>query len=135
MPLTITKDRAAKQISMAMRAYRGNGMNLDALKSALEAELKALDMEDSLGEDDRQTVELDQQSVGRLSRMDALQRQALAQATGRRRNARRNRIHAALLRIEEGEYGYCQGCGEPIAEARLRLDPTLPNCIECASGS
>jgi len=110
-------------------------MDLDEFQAVLKAELEALDHEDSLGEDERQTVELDQQSVGRLSRMDALQRQALAQATARRRSARRTRIHAALKRIEEREFGYCLDCGEPIPKARLNLDPTLPNCIGCASGS
>ncbi len=110
-------------------------MDLDVYQAALKAELEALDLEDSMGEDDRQTVELDQQSVGRLSRMDALQRQALAQATGRRRSARRTRIYAALERMRQGEFGYCQDCGEPIPNARLKLDPTLPNCIECATGA
>ncbi len=76
-------------------------MDLEEFRAALKVELEALDLQDSLGEDDRQTVELDQQSVGRLSRMDALQRQALAQATGRRRSARRTRIRAALVRIEQ----------------------------------
>ena len=109
-------------------------MNPDEFEAALKADLKALDLEDSAGADDMQTVELDQQSVGRLSRMDALQRQALAQATQRRRLARRVRIKAALARIEEGEFGFCQDCGEPIPQARLMLDATLPNCIECASG-
>jgi DnaK suppressor protein len=109
-------------------------MNLDDYQAALKDELKALDLEDSVSADDRQTVELDQQSVGRLSRMDALQRQALAQATGRRRSARRTRIKAALERIEEREFGFCQNCGEPIPHGRLKLDPTLPTCIECASG-
>lgn len=110
-------------------------MDLDQFQTALLAELEALDLEDALGSDDRQTVELDQQSVGRLSRMDALQRQALAQATQRRRMTRRTRINAALERIEQGEYGYCQNCGELIPKDRLTLDPTLPTCIECASGS
>ncbi len=113
----------------------GVKMDLDMFQAALNAELVALDLEDAVGEEDRQTVELDQQSVGRLSRMDALQRQALAQATGRRRSARRTRIKAAFERIEQGEYGHCLDCGEPIPEARLKLDPTLPTCIECASGS
>ena len=109
-------------------------MNLDEFQAALKDELKALDLEDSASADDRQTVELDQQSVGRLSRMDALQRQALAQATGRRRSARRTRIKAAMERIAEGEFGFCQECGEAIPQSRLKLDPTLPTCIECASG-
>ena len=84
--------------------------------------------------EDRATVTLDQQSVGRLSRMDALQRQAMAQATARRRQGREARIAAALSRIDAGEFGYCTDCGEEIGWKRLRLDPTLPTCVTCAQG-
>ena len=77
---------------------------------------------------------LDQQSVGRLSRMDAMQRQAMAQATQRRRNARAQRVKAALQRMEDGEFGFCQDCGDDIEKARLDLDPTVPTCVSCAKG-
>lgn len=79
-------------------------------------------------------VDLDQQSTGRLSRMDALQQQAMAQATQTRRDVSRKRITAALARIEEGEFGYCLDCGDEIPEGRLDLDPTVTLCISCASG-
>ena len=97
-------------------------------------ELAALDAEDGLGEADQATVTLDQQSVGRLSRMDALQRQAMAQATARRREAQRQKIAAALARIEDGEYGYCSECGEEISPGRLEADPAIPTCVSCARG-
>ena len=80
-----------------------------------------------------QIVELDQARVGRLSRMDALQAQAMAQASGRRREAMLRGIAAALVRIDKDEYGYCQTCEEPIAGKRLEFDPTALLCIECAS--
>ena len=80
-----------------------------------------------------QTVELDQARVGRLSRMDALQSQAMSKETGRRRRSKLLQIEAALRRIEEGEYGYCQECGEDIAPARLEVDPSALLCIQCAS--
>lgn len=96
--------------------------------------LKTLEAEDQLGEEGQRTVELDQQAVGRLSRMDALQNQAMAKAGQARRNVMRQRIAAALTRMEEDEYGYCADCGEDIAPARLDLDPTAPKCLSCASG-
>ncbi|MGC9420100.1 MAG: TraR/DksA family transcriptional regulator [Rhodovulum sp.] len=86
----------------------------------------------ALGEVDTRTVELDQQSVGRLSRMDALQRQAMAKAQQTRRAGTERRIRAALHRIEAGEFGYCTECGDEIAEKRLTLDPATPTCITCA---
>lgn len=83
----------------------------------------------------RETVELDQTRVGRLSRMDALQGQAMAIETERRRKIELQRIETALERLAEGEYGYCANCGEPIAPKRLEFDPTVPTCIDCAGGS
>ena len=78
------------------------------------------------------TVELDQQRQGRLSRMDALQQQAMARAEQGRVALQRKRIAAALQRIERGIYGDCARCGEPIAEARLEADPAAPLCTGCA---
>ena len=95
----------------------------------LKAEIENLSR---LAEDDRATVELDQQSVGRLSRMDALQRQAMAEASERSRAIELQKINAALRRIEDGEYGYCMECGEEIAAKRLEIDPAASHCIRCA---
>lgn len=109
-------------------------MTEDEAKVVLKEELKELDREDNLGLSDQKTVTLDQQSVGRLSRMDAMQRQAMAQATARRRAARRQRIELALQRIDEGEFGYCLDCGDDIAPGRIALDPTVTLCMSCATG-
>jgi DnaK suppressor protein len=84
--------------------------------------------------DERAPVELDQQSVGRLSRMDALQVQAMAKESERRRLDEVRRIDAALNRLDEGEYGYCVTCGEDIAPKRLAFDRSIPTCIDCARG-
>ena len=78
-------------------------------------------------------VELDQSKVGRLSRMDAMQAQAMAQAAGNRRQAMLVKISAALKRIDDGDYGLCRKCEEPINPKRLEFDPTAIYCIECAS--
>jgi len=82
--------------------------------------------------DERRPVTLDQQSVGRLSRVDALQMQAMAQEAERRRAVDIARIDAALARIEAGDYGWCLRCGEPVGEKRLALDPATALCIACA---
>ncbi len=85
------------------------------------------------GEDAAQTVELDQSRVGRVSRMDALQSQAMAKDSQQRRTIELQRIDAALQRLEKGEYGMCLRCGECIAPKRLAFDPTAPLCIQCAN--
>ena len=97
----------------------------------LHARLAELDAEDAAGAEGQKTVELDQQSVGRLSRMDALQNQAMAQAQARRREAERQKVRAALARLAEGDYGYCTECGDEIARARLEADPAIARCAEC----
>ena len=79
----------------------------------------------------RKPVELDQTSVGRLSRMDAIQGQAMQLETERRREIELTRIDAALERIETGNYGYCTVCDEDISLKRLEHDPSAPNCIDC----
>ncbi|MEK9904500.1 MAG: TraR/DksA C4-type zinc finger protein [Rhodospirillales bacterium] len=83
----------------------------------------------------REPVELDQTRVGRLSRVDALQGQAMAQEQHRRRQIELARIEAALQRIDQGEYGWCLKCSHPIAVARLEADPAAPLCVDCASRS
>ncbi|PVB63727.1 TraR/DksA family transcriptional regulator [Labrenzia sp. 011] len=85
-----------------------------------------------ISEEARATVMLDQQSVGRLSRMDALQGQAMAQAAERQRRSHIQRIEAALQRLDTGDYGYCVECGEEIPEKRLKVDPAAAFCITCA---
>ncbi|MBT8333375.1 MAG: TraR/DksA family transcriptional regulator [Desulfobacterales bacterium] len=80
-----------------------------------------------------QTVALDQSSVGRLSRMDAMQSQAMALAGKRRREIQLTRIRAALERLDDGEYGYCAVCEGEIDQRRLRIDPANPFCINCAA--
>ena len=79
--------------------------------------------------DDVAPVELDQTQQGRLSRMDALQQQAMAAETQRRRQREVHLLDAALKRLDEGEYGYCVNCGEAIEPERLTLDPATPFCI------
>jgi len=84
------------------------------------------------GNEAARTVELDQSAVGRLSRMDALQGQAMAKASQQRRMIQQQRIVSALQRIESGNYGLCVRCEENIHLKRLEVDPTTLVCIECA---
>ena len=82
----------------------------------------------------RDTVTFDQQSIRRLSRMEALQRQAMAQAIRLRDDNSILWIDVAPKCTEIGEFGYCQDCGDVIGKKRLDLDPTVPVCLTCAKG-
>lgn len=94
------------------------------LRSSLEAAL-------SLKKESAGTVELDQQLMGRLSRMDALQHQEMAKAGREVQQLRLRRVVQALRAIEEGSYGECRECGEYIAFNRLEVSPEAPFCLEC----
>lgn len=102
-------------------------------RSHLLARLAELESEERNSAEARAPVSLQQDSVGRLSRMDAIQQQAMAQATQRRRTVEQKRIRSALVRLDEGEWGWCATCGEKIAEARLGHDPSVVQCVGCAS--
>ncbi|WP_338055522.1 TraR/DksA family transcriptional regulator [Shimia biformata] len=100
----------------------------------IRQKLAEIDREDGLGQDGQSVVTLDQQAVGRLSRMDALQAQAMAKAQQVRRDAKRLALQSALERIGTDEFGWCEDCGEEIAVKRLEFDPSVTRCIACAAG-
>lgn len=104
--------------------------------SHLEARLRemrdAITGLDTIRRDGSAVVELDQSRTGRLSRMDALQMQAMASAGRERAATELRRIDAALARIRAGNFGACVECGEPIAAARLNAQPAVALCLACA---
>jgi len=102
-------------------------------KQFLLTKQKHLKSEEARGQEASEIVELDQSKVGRLSRMDALQSQAMSLEAKRRRQLELTKIKSALLRIENEEFGYCIQCDEEIAEKRLEIDPAATLCINCAS--
>lgn len=112
---------------------RATEADLRALRAQLAERLRDLRDTSETTADNRRPVELDQTSVGRVSRMDAMQVQAMAVATEQCRHDEARRIEAAIKRIDEGEYGYCTACGEEIAKKRLAADPAVATCIKCAA--
>jgi DnaK suppressor protein len=110
-------------------------LDLARLRDTLEQRLLALRASSQATADERRPVELDQASVGRLSRMDAMQVQAMAVASERMRAAEIRKIEAAIARIDAGDYGYCVTCGEEIAAKRLIVDPVVATCIGCATAA
>ena len=43
-------------------------------------------------------------------------------------------IDAALVKITEGTYGFCESCGNPVPKARLEALPHARLCVSCKSG-
>jgi DnaK suppressor protein len=109
-------------------------LDISAARDRLKAERAALAALSHGSAGSRAPVELDQASVGRLSRVDAMQGQAMAMATEQRRSVAMRRIDQALARIDAGSYGECVVCGDPIAPERLAIDPAFLTCVACSDG-
>ena len=112
---------------------RDADINEDEFCDLLHARRAELQHMQAIRTEAGKTVELDQQRTGRLSRMDALQGQAMAKAGQERVEQELQRIEQALARMARGDYGLCLDCDEPIAVGRLRADPSVTRCIQCAS--
>jgi DnaK suppressor protein len=106
--------------------------DLNLWRGRIQALIADLESLSDVARESRGVVTLDQQSVGRLARMDAMERQAMAAATERRRRAEIARLRAALGRIDEDEFGWCAECGGRIPDARLEIDPGAVRCADCA---
>ena len=114
-----------------VRRYRDKGLEGAMYRSKLEAEIAELRALRDSSRESRAPVTLDQQSVGRLSRVDAMQQQSIDLAKEERRAKRLAILAAALKRMDEDEFGYCLKCGEDIPPARLDVDPAVTLCIDC----
>lgn len=121
----------------ARRSYdqamsRARNLDPETARAALESKRRTLIELSRAAAENGSSIELDQTKVGRLSRMDAIQSKEMEAATAQRRNAEIKAIAAAIDRLEQGDYGYCVTCGEPISLKRLENDPAVALCIGCA---
>jgi DnaK suppressor protein len=105
---------------------------LEELRAELERQLRKLQRSMRTTTRAMKPVELDQTSVGRLSRIDSLQTQGLTAGLQAREQAKLGQILEALKRMEREAYGTCVVCGEPVAFERLMVFPEAPNCAACA---
>ncbi len=107
--------------------------DLEELCQDLETELLSLERSMKVTDIGLKPVELDQTAVGRLSRMDELQNQALTRNLREREDVKLGGLQQALQRIEDGTYGRCTECGEGIPLARLHVFPETATCVECTA--
>jgi len=118
-----------------MSAPELKSQQLEQLHNSLEAKKQELEAQLISSEPDTKPVTLDQQSVGRVSRIDAIQQQQMALANQQQSALLLQRVELALHRIDCSEYGYCLQCEEPIALARLQAQPFASLCLDCQSAS
>lgn len=96
---------------------------LDVLEEELARQLKGLS-------EGVKPVDLDE-PIGRLSRMDAMQQQKMAEASRRSIRQRYDRVVAAIAACKRGEYGLCLSCQEPVGVKRLSARPETALCLGC----
>jgi len=108
-----------------------NSDRIEHFRQSLQQLAGEIDADLSANKDDAGIVELDT-SIGRLSRMDAMLNQQMALELRRRRENQLLRINNAFKRMDQGRYGKCGKCGNPIDEARLEVFPDVVTCVACA---
>lgn len=99
--------------------------NLTSLHTSLQEALEA-------GAEGAKPVDVDE-PIGRISRGDAMQQQQMARATKQKNQLRLQQCEVALKAADNGEYGYCRMCEEPIGYKRLKARPETPFCLTCQS--
>lgn len=103
---------------------------IDELRADLQALAEDLSRDLASSLEGSRPVELDQ-SIGRVSRMDAIQQQNMTQATRQATELRLKQVDAALRRIDESEYGICLECEDDVGYPRLKARPEALLCLSC----
>jgi len=110
-----------------------NDIDLQKFKQLLENQRDELMAAQKMAQSSTQTVDLDQSSVGRVSRGDALQAQSMAIEATRLRQQHLRQVSTALALIASGDYGYCSVYDSEIDPRRLEIEPSSTLCVPCAS--
>lgn len=71
-------------------------------------------------------------SIGRLSRMDAINNKAINEMALRDKKKVLTKLERAKEREQEGKLGLCLKCGSPIPFGRLKIMPYTTRCVNCA---
>lgn len=110
-----------------------NDAELNRFKTLLLQQRDTLMASQQLGQSATETLALDQSSVGRVSRIDAIQSQSMTIGTTSLRQQQLRQITTAIAMIESGDYGFCTECHAEIDVKRLSIDPAAMQCVPCAS--
>jgi len=71
-------------------------------------------------------------SIGRVSRMDAINNKSVMEASLRSKVSKRNKLKMALANVDKEGFGLCTRCKNVINPARLMFMPESTKCIHCA---
>ena len=71
-------------------------------------------------------------SIGRISRMDAIHNKSINEAALRNSREKMSKLQNALSKIDDPKFGLCSKCGNKINPRRLIIVPESTRCIHCA---
>ena len=72
-------------------------------------------------------------SIGRISRMDAINNKSVMEAALRNKKRKLSKLQMALSNIDNPSFGICADCKNPIQQARIIYMPESTLCVRCAS--
>ena len=104
------------------------------LEDIIKMEIMTIKSAEKLLENESKIVELDQQLIGRLSRMDSIRDNAMSIAKLQRQRQRLHQLEDTLININKENFGICIDCGEDIEIQRLKINPIVRKCFECMRG-
>ncbi len=104
---------------------------IEGLRSQLLTRRRQLFHDVAKTEDDLLWLEVDPQAEGAEKGQEENMIRLLDRMDGRMK-AEIEAIDQALVRIETGDYGRCEECGQEIGQARLVALPTAGTCLDCA---
>lgn len=72
-------------------------------------------------------------SLGRITRMDAINNKSVAEAALRSSKRKLGKLHLSMSKLEDPDFGKCSKCSSGIALQRLMFMPESTYCVRCAS--
>lgn len=72
-------------------------------------------------------------SLGRISRMDAINNKSVADAALRTMKSKLTKLKVAIMKIDDEDFGSCHMCKNPIQPMRLMFMPESTKCVRCAA--
>lgn len=103
-----------------------------ALKTKIKEHI--LKVEDDIVEIEKMTQPVSpENSIGRVSRMDAINNKSVAEASLRNKKAKLTKLKVAIAKVDEEGFGSCVMCNNPIQSMRLMFMPESTKCVRCAS--
>ena len=108
-----------------------NQDDLRILEKEIKSLIKNLKVEIDQLEEDAKPVS-PENSIGRISRMDAINNKSVVEASLRNRKSKLSKLQLALSKINKPGFGMCTRCKSQINPKRLMLLPESDKCVRCA---